>query len=117
MRRAAVTLLTLLRVLSLVLGVQLSGVAHFAAEVVEAAVAEQAHHETCPPDGPCDDCPPGCPQCHCSNGLRSVPPDAASPVASVLETPGNGLSAPTREKPPTPDLPLPFRPPRVALAV
>src|SRR5690242_11987201 len=112
MRRAAVTLLTLLRVLSLVLGVQLSGVAHFAVEVAEAVVSEQAHHETCPPDRPCDDCPPGCPQCHCSNGLRSVAPDATSPAASVLETAVNGVPAPARDKPPTPDLPLPFRPPR-----
>jgi hypothetical protein len=117
MKGTVVTLLTLLRVLALVLGVQLSGVAHFAAEAVEAAFAEEAHHETCPPDGPCDDCPPGCPQCHCSNGLRSVAPDAASPVASVLETAAGGVLAPSREKPPAPELPLPFRPPRVALDV
>jgi hypothetical protein len=114
MKRTVVTLLALLRVLALVLGVQLSGVAHFATEVVEAVASEGAHHETCPPDRPCDDCPPGCPQCHCSNGLRSVAPDAASPVASVLEASADGAPAFTRDKPPSPELPLPFRPPRSA---
>lgn len=114
MKRAAVALLALLRVLALVLGVQLSGVAHFATEVVEAVADASVHHETCPADGPCDDCPPGCPQCHCSNGLRSVAPELASSVASVLETSGPATPTFERQKPPVPDLPLPFRPPRNA---
>jgi hypothetical protein len=112
MKCVAVTLLALLRVLAVVLGMQLSGVGHFATELVESIVADEVHHESCPADGPCDDCPPGCPQCHCSNGLRSVPPDAAPALASILETSGDGVRASSREKPPSPELPLPFRPPR-----
>jgi hypothetical protein len=112
MRRAAVLLLALIRVLALVLGVQLSGVAHFATELVEAVVSADVHHETCPADGPCDDCPPGCPQCHCSNVLRSVAVAASTPVVSTLETEGDGILAFSQGKPPTPELPLPFRPPR-----
>ena len=111
MKRFAVTLLTLLRVLAVVLGLQLSGVGHFATELVESIVSEQVHHESCPADGPCDDCPPGCPQCHCSNALRSVVPEAAAPVVTVLET-SDDVAALTSEKPLSPDLPLPFRPPR-----
>jgi hypothetical protein len=117
MKRAAVTLLALLRVLAVVLGLQLSGVGHFATELVEAVVSDEVHHETCPADGPCDDCPPGCPQCHCSNGLRSVAPDAAPALASVLETSDDGVHASSRDEPPAPELPLPFRPPRTAAAV
>jgi len=116
MKRAAVTLLTLLRVLAVVLGLQLSGVGHFATELVEAVASEDVHHETCPADGPCDDCPPGCPQCHCSNGLRSVAPDASGPVAGALET-SDRVPAFTPEKPPSPELPLPFRPPCSAAVV
>jgi hypothetical protein len=111
MKRAAVTLLALLRVLAVVLGMQLSGVGHFATELVESMLSDDVHHESCPADGPCDDCPPGCPQCHCSNGLRSVAPDAAPAVSSVLESSNGVVPALTRDKPPTPDLPLPFRPP------
>src|SRR5690349_18375369 len=112
MKRLAVALLALLRVLAVVLGLQLSGAVHFATEVVEAVVDAGAHHETCPADGPCDDCPPGCPQCHCSNGFRSVPPEAAFPLVRVLETSSDGVPAVSREKPASPELPLPFRPPR-----
>jgi hypothetical protein len=111
MKRLAVTLLALLRVLAVVLGLQLSGVGHFATELVESVVSEEVHHESCPADGPCDDCPPGCPQCHCANGLRSVVPDASSPAVTVLES-SDDVAALASEKPPSPDLPLPFRPPR-----
>jgi hypothetical protein len=110
MKRAAVILLALIRVLAVVLGMQLSGVGHFATELAEAVVSAEVHHESCPANGPCDDCPPGCPQCHCSNGLRSVAPEASPPVAGVLVTAG-GVAAFTPEKPPSPELPLPFRPP------
>jgi hypothetical protein len=112
MKRVAVTLLALLRVLAVVLGMQLSGVGHFATELVESIVADEVHHESCPADGPCDDCPPGCPQCHCSNGLRSIAPDAIAAVSSVLESSNGVALARTGEKPPSPELPLPFRPPR-----
>lgn len=112
MKRVAVTLLALIRVLAVVLGFQLSGAGHFATELVEAVVSAEVHHESCPADGPCDDCPPGCPQCHCSNALRSVAPDASPAVASVLETSTDDVRAFTDDEPPSPELPLPFRPPR-----
>src|SRR4029079_7659199 len=66
--RFAVTVLTALRVLALILGLQLSGAAHAATEAIELiASADVKHADACPPDGPCNDCPPSCPNCHCSN--------------------------------------------------
>jgi hypothetical protein len=52
MKRVAVTLLALLRVLAVVLGLQLSRVGHFATELVEAVASEEVHHESCPPTDP-----------------------------------------------------------------
>jgi hypothetical protein len=103
----------LMRVLSLVLGVQLSGIAHVVEDVVSVVVAGHAEHdEQCPADGPCNDCPPGCPQCHCPNALRSVAPLASATVVLGLPASTALPLVGRAERPPSPVLPAPFRPPR-----
>lgn len=106
-------LVVLVRVLSLVLGLQLSGAAHLVEDAVSVVVAGHAEHdEQCPADGPCNDCPPGCPQCHCPNALRSVVPSAFATVVLGLSTSTAPLLVGREELPPSPVLPAPFRPPR-----
>lgn len=108
------TLLGLLRVLALVLGMQLSGTGHLAADALSLALPGVAEHEdeSCPPDGPCNDCPAGCPQCHCPNAFGSIAMQGGMPFPVTL--PVEKASAPhfDAEAPAPPDLPLPFRPPQ-----
>ena len=105
------------RVLVLVLGLQVSGVAHAAEDALSLVVAEQVEHEECPADGPCNDCPPGCAQCHCPNALRSVAPPASLPFVLVLATSKTTARGAKPGAPASPDLPGLFRPPQTALAV
>jgi hypothetical protein len=71
-------LLLLLRVLAVVLGLQVSGIGSAGAEAVWLVSDEMAGApERCPEDHPCDDCPPSCPNCHCSNGIVTVVPTLA----------------------------------------
>jgi hypothetical protein len=111
-------LLTLGRVLALVLGVQLSGVAHVAADVVSVVVSGRDEHaEHCPADGPCNDCPQGCPNCHCQNGVRAVAPQLTAPVVLTLPTVALATLETNAQVPLGPVLPSLFRPPRTGLTV
>jgi len=105
--------LVLLRVLAVVLGFEFAGVGHAAADFVGSIAASAEEHEQCPPDGACDDCPPGCPSCHCANRISSVavrraqlPPSAEAPSHDAwLQLTERGASA-------GPALPSVYRPPR-----
>lgn len=112
-------LLAGLRVLALLLGFELSGAAHAVSDVVATVILHQTTHEdACPADGtPCDDCPPSCPNCHCSNAPVAMPPiELASPLL-FAESRAASVRLTSAEAPPRPELPLPFRPPRsVAVA-
>jgi hypothetical protein len=104
----------MVRVLALVLGLQISGTGHLAADALSLAVPSIASHEEerCPPDGACNDCPAGCPQCHCPNAIGSIVPRAdvlEALVFAVSKSPALRIEA---QAPPSPVLPLPFRPPR-----
>lgn len=105
----------LVRVLALVLGLQVSGAAHFAADVVALVSVEHAEHEQCGADGPCDDCPPGCPQCHCPNALRSVAPPASEAITFAFDVSVVAGHAPSERAPMPPELPGLFRPPQAGL--
>ena len=102
------------RVLALFLGIELSGAAHAMKDVVTHVVlGVTTHDDACPADGsPCDDCPPSCPNCHCSNAPVAMPPVA--PPSPTLQAVGAFLtvSFASSPAPPRPELPLPFRPPR-----
>src|SRR6478735_11061993 len=70
-------LVALVRVLTMLLSLQFCGAIHdFSDALRSLATADQLDHEQCPPDGPCDDCPPGCPNCHCANAPTAVIPEA-----------------------------------------
>lgn len=100
------------RVLAVVLGLQVSGAGHAAADLVASshAAGEQEH---CPPDGPCDDCPSGCPNCHCPNFMRSVAAPASDAFAArVLPALVSERLLYDARAPGDPALPSLFRPPR-----
>jgi hypothetical protein len=82
--RSLALLLTLLRPLLLLLALQLGGVPHAAVDLLSAVCELREQHEVCPEDGPCSDCPDGCPNCHCANGMRLLVPEAS---ASLLLDP------------------------------
>ncbi len=75
-RRLAL-LFALLRPLALLLALQLGGVSHAAVDLISAVCELREQHEVCPEDGRCSDCPDGCPNCHCANGIRLLVPDAS----------------------------------------
>jgi len=112
-----VSLLTLVRVLALVLGVQLSGASHVAADVMSLVTGTAQHDEQCPLNGPCDDCPSGCPNCHCPNALGSVAPLSGLPVVAALPSVVVATFWIENQAPSGPELPLPFRPPRTERSV
>jgi hypothetical protein len=112
--RAWALLLVALRSLLLVFALQFSGVVHDISDFVEAVVdaPEHAEHEQCPADGPCDDCPPGCPNCHCPaafGSLAAEPPLAILPQLLALSLPA---SLDRTQAAPGPELPGLFKPPR-----
>jgi hypothetical protein len=114
-KRPWAVLLAALRALLVVFALQFSGTIHDISDFVEAvaAVPDKAEHEQCPVNGPCDDCPPGCPNCHCA-ALGSVAP--ASPMAILpQQVLASALPASLAETqaPRGPDLPGIFRPPQV----
>ena len=101
------------RLLVILLSVQLSGVAHDAAELAVSILAGHAEHEDdCPPDRPCSDCPAGCANCHCSP-LRSLVPHQVTHLRVGFAA-GDVTYAGQSGGPPGPDLPSIFRPPRAA---
>lgn len=89
-----------------------SGLAHFAQEVCELAFSDDAHHvDDCDVGG--DECPPACPDCHCSRGGYTAPLQfEANMVERVLSEDLITLWYPVSD-PPSPDLDSLFRPPRV----
>jgi len=105
----------LLRVLAVLLGVQLGGVGHAAADALhETGIIAVEEHEECPLDRACDDCPPGCPQCHCSNRVPSVAPLASFVVASAFPSADVPFALTESAAPARPELPSLYRPPRTS---
>ena len=95
------------------LALQVGGVVHASADALAAAGVIDEEHEQCPPDGACDDCLLGCPNCHCAAGLRTVIPDAALALEPVDGGPSLALRAtegPNASLDPTLD--SIYRPPR-----
>ena len=105
-------LLGLLRAITLVFALHLGGLVHDTSDLLSAVTAEpNAEHEQCPADGPCDDCPPGCPNCHCGT-LGSLEP--VEPLAVLPWHPrfAQSRSFELAEAKAGPELPSLFRPPR-----
>jgi hypothetical protein len=113
-KRACVLLLVGLRSFLLLFALQFSGVVHDVSDFIEAVAdsAEHAEHEQCPADGPCSDCPPGCPNCHCAAAMGSLAPQPTLAVLPQVLALSLGASLYDTQAPPGPDLPGLFRPPR-----
>jgi hypothetical protein len=113
--RSWAVVLVAVRALLVMFALQFSGTIHDISDFVEAvaAVPDKAEHEQCPVNGPCNDCPPGCPNCHCAAALGSVAP--ASPMAILPQVLASALPASLAQTqaPRGPDLPGLFRPPQV----
>lgn len=108
------SLLALLRVVALVVGVQLSGLTPVIDELACLAAEAFEHDEPCPSDEPCSDCSPGCPTCHCSNGLRAVTAEPYFAPAPAFPPPVLVALNEALQTPAVPDLASLFRPPRNA---
>jgi hypothetical protein len=109
-------LVVLFRTVAVLFALQLGGVLHDALDVAAAVMNVEEEHERCPDDGACDDCPAGCPNCHCANAMRLVVPEptpylqiaTSSPVAVVWVVAAD-------DTPPRPELASLYRPPRRAV--
>jgi hypothetical protein len=105
----------LVRAALLALALQLGGVVHGAADVLAAAGVLEGEHEECPADGACDDCLPGCPNCHCAGALRTVVPGGAPALEFVRDGAPVTVPATARSRAALgPTLPCVYRPPRAA---
>ncbi len=93
MSRFAKLFLRFVRAAVFALALQLGGVVHAAADALAAAGVIDDQHEQCPPDGSCDDCLLGCPNCHCGAALRTVVPDADVALEPAHGEPGLALRA------------------------
>ncbi len=98
------------------LAVQTGGVARDASDVVWAFAlgvdAPDVDDDCLRERGDCH-CPPGCPNCHCSHGVASLPQGAAGSVLLVrFDAPS--VVGPARDDttPPSPVLSGVYRPPR-----
>jgi hypothetical protein len=113
-KRSWAALLVALRALLIVFALQFSGTIHDISDFVEAVAAapDKAEHEQCPVDGPCNDCPPGCPNCHCAAALGSVAPASPMAILPQVLTAALSVSLAETQAPRGPDLPGLFRPPQ-----
>jgi hypothetical protein len=103
----------ILRTVVVLFAFSLTGVAG----VFAAASAPSAHEccTDCPADGQGEDCPPGCPSCHCAHGSVALPRRADERVAVIQNDNGDALPPPSEATAPrAPTLPGLYRPPRLA---
>jgi hypothetical protein len=111
-RPAWAVLAVLVRVLTVLISLQFCGVIHDFSDAVRSIVAaEELQHEKCPPDGPCEDCPPGCPNCHCA-AVRSIVPNIRLDVTPDLLEASLPTCLYATQAVAGPDRPCLFRPPR-----
>jgi len=105
--------LWLLRAVIVVVAMQFSGIAHYAADAVH-AVEGVALHEgriSCPSDDRGEECPPGCPDCHCAHVVCALP--SACPGVSAAMDPGVDVGFAYQSLGPPSGAPRSlFRPPR-----
>lgn len=103
----------LVRALIIVGAVQFSGIAHHAVDAVHAMEGVALHEGqlSCPYEERGDDCPPGCPDCHCAHVFCALP--AAVPELIGIRELGTKVSLPYESVGPPREAPHSlFRPPR-----
>jgi hypothetical protein len=105
----------LLRVVAVVIALQMSGALHAAADALMSCAGLVA-------GGDCDDeadgqqCPPGCPNCHCPARSNVAPPEAFDVSSLLTLSEGQRLAPVFRDDtgPQGPDRSPLYRPPRAA---
>jgi hypothetical protein len=103
----------LVQVLALAISMQLSGVGHVVTDLVLAAQGVAHDEGDCPVEKNGHECPPGCPDCHCTHGgMPSLPPtlDVLACVLAIHEVLAWSRASDTV---PSPDRASIFRPPRL----
>lgn len=102
-RRLARLLAVLGRVLLVLVTLQFSGITHGLVDVVQATEPAFVHDDGsgCPYEEQGQDCPPGCPKCHCVHANHAVAPAVGacvveSAVALGDELGGHDALAPPR---------------------
>jgi len=97
---------------------QMTGLPHFAVDAVTAVSTAQAevapghHDDNCPNDKQHRECPPGCPDCHCTHSMGALP---LLPSPFLLELPSSteiALVPYEATAPPRPEPAGVYRPPR-----
>jgi hypothetical protein len=112
-RRPWLILPGLLRLMVALFSMQFSGALHDATDLVDAVLrVDEPEHEQCPPDRPCDDCPPGCPNCHCAAAGGTLTIAAPLTLRPQVLSSSLPLSLHLTQAPAGPELPSLFRPPR-----
>jgi hypothetical protein len=112
LRPALALVAVLVRALTVLLALQFCGAIHDVSDAVASFVSvADVQHEECPPDGPCDDCPPGCPNCHCA-ALGTLIPALRVDVAPALLEESLPACLDQTQAVTGPDRPALFRPPR-----
>jgi hypothetical protein len=115
-RRTLGSLLGVLQLLTVLASFQLSGIAHFARDLVQVISVGEHHHDDGDDDEdePGHECPPGCPNCHHVH-LSGAALSPSAPIADFVPL-RNALPGFARDNgddaPPGPALPSVYRPPR-----
>jgi len=105
-------MLVVLRTLAVCLALQMSGLPHFVLDLWLHGEAATQHFSACS-DGGDDDCPPGCPSCHCVHVSPALPVVAETFGASRLLPAFEMAWAPYEARtPPSLAPPGVYRPPR-----
>jgi hypothetical protein len=104
------------RALVLLVSIELSGLAGVAAEMAAMNAEGSADCcSDCPLEKSGKECPPGCPNCHCSHGGAVFAPAVATELADAFDPARTVVAAPTDPAAPrAPVLPGVYRPPRFA---
>jgi hypothetical protein len=115
MARSPLLTTAFLRVLTLILAAQFSGIVHTTFDVAASLGVTEHPDDGCDGDTQDHECPPGCPSCHCSHGalawspprgeLRQVmvyPPLKAAHFIPYEGIPPRGAAITPPDRPPRP---------------
>jgi hypothetical protein len=109
LRRRSLHIRGLLSAIVIAFALQLSGLAHAVADALAFSDHELHEDADCSEGG--SECPPGCPDCHCSHmGGPAVIPAFAQAIAFATSIVFGGSH---HTPPPQPAIDQPYRPPRV----
>lgn len=117
-----VVLVAVLRLIALLVATELSGVAHALLDVAASAAGVEHPRDDCDDEEAGHECPPGCPNCHCTHGAiaqlapRTTPPPEQQLTVLHPVRLEAGFVPRDAMPPQGADLTRLYRPPRAALA-